>query len=113
MRAVVLARASDLSQSAAPLSEAVPRFVDIVARGNRVGRFVRIKACTTRAVSGMMQWAKLALRVIARAAGGPRMLGHRCEAACWNLTRATGGCPAARVPARPLSVHRPGLGFPA
>eukprot|EP00969_Alexandrium_andersonii_P357447 15448843-Alexandrium_andersonii.AAC.1 len=64
MRATVLARMADPTSAAVPLSEAVPHFADAVGRGNRVNRFVHVKACAMRTVCGAKQWAQLALRLI-------------------------------------------------
>eukprot|EP00969_Alexandrium_andersonii_P177446 7846684-Alexandrium_andersonii.AAC.1 len=45
MRATAHARVSDPSSAAVPLSEAAPRFVDAVGRGDRVNMFAHVKAC--------------------------------------------------------------------
>eukprot|EP00969_Alexandrium_andersonii_P154359 6823242-Alexandrium_andersonii.AAC.1 len=69
MRALVQARVSDPSSAAVPLSEAVPHYVDVVGRGNRVNRLAHVKACAMLTVCGAKQWAHFALRLINREEG--------------------------------------------
>eukprot|EP00969_Alexandrium_andersonii_P086819 3829061-Alexandrium_andersonii.AAC.1 len=66
---------SEPSSAAVPLSEAVPRYVGTVGRGNRVDRFAHAKACAMLTARGAKEWAEFALRVISREEGRAQSAG--------------------------------------